>query len=138
MSETRKDRFDRLLKQYLGPECHEAVDTGDWTKLPRETFYRKLAEMNTQTFPSFKRAITDTFKNNPRFWLRALPSAAGEASVPSRTGPEKRPCLPAGREALELSRAGQGAPASPGARALSEPEPPGREGTGGELVGSGA
>ncbi len=45
------------------------------TKLPRETFYRKLAEMNTQTFPSFKRAIIDTFKNNPRFWLRAFPSA---------------------------------------------------------------
>ena len=31
--------------------------------------------MNTQTFPSFKRAIVDTMKNNPRFWLRALPSA---------------------------------------------------------------
>jgi radical SAM superfamily enzyme YgiQ (UPF0313 family) len=44
------------------------------TRLPRETFYKKLAEMNTATFPSFKRGILEAFRNRPDFWLRAIPS----------------------------------------------------------------
>lgn len=45
------------------------------TKLPRETFYRKLAAMNSATLPSFKKGLLATIKNNPGFWLRAFPGA---------------------------------------------------------------
>ena len=41
------------------------------TKLPRETFYRKLAQMNHSTLPAFKKGIFAALRNRPRFWARS-------------------------------------------------------------------
>jgi len=43
------------------------------TKIPRATFYKKLAQMNSATLPSFRKGIFAALRNRPKFWLESIP-----------------------------------------------------------------
>lgn len=43
------------------------------TKLPRTLFYKKLAEHNASTWPSFQRGVTAAMKRRPEAFVKALP-----------------------------------------------------------------